>query len=265
MTDEGPMRPVALVTGASAGIGVAFAERLASTGNDLILVARRRERLEDLALRLGNETGSAARVVVADLSDPAGIRSVQETVAGEPNLDLVVNNAGFSGYRPFVELAPDEAERLIQIHCIATARLTRAALPGMIERGRGGIINVASLLAFSQSLPPDPMPFRTTYAACKAFMVTFTVTLRHELAGTGVRATVCCPGMVETEFHGPNWQGPPRMDARDVVTACLLGIERNEAICVPSLEDEQAIEDLHAAQRSLTGNARSTTLAARYR
>lgn len=264
MTERSSNRPVALVTGASAGIGAAFADRIAE-GHDLIVVARRRDRLRELAERLGGRTGSVVRVLVADLTDQAGIDSVEEAIAEEPRLDLLVNNAGYGGYRPFVELPPDEIERLVQIHCIATARLTRAALPGMIDRGGGGIVNVASLLAFSQSLPPDPMPYRTTYAACKAFMVTFTVTLRHELEGTGVRAMVCCPGMVETEFHGPDWRGPPRMDARDVVAACMRGLEQDEAICVPTLDDPQAVEDLHAAQRSLTGRARSIELAVRYR
>jgi uncharacterized protein len=103
----------------------------------------------------------------------------------------------------------------------------------MIEAGRGGVVNIASLLAFSQSLPPNPLPYRAVYAACKAFMVTFTVTLRHELDGTGVRAMVCCPGVVESEFHGPDWQGPPRMDADDVVTACLHGLEADRRSASP--------------------------------
>lgn len=265
MGEQGSGRSLSLVTGASAGIGAAFAERLAANGHDLILVARRRERLEELARRLGDEAGTTVRVIVVDLTAPAGVRSVEEAIAAEPDLDLLVNNAGHSGHRPFLELPPDEAERLIEIHCVATARLTRAALPGMVERGAGGVINVASLLAFSQSLPASPMPFRTTYAACKAFMVAFTVTLRSELAGTGVRAMACCPGMVETEFQGPNWQGPPRMAARDVVDACLRGLEGDEAICVPALDDPQAVDRLLEAQRGLMGRGMSTAIAARYR
>lgn len=256
---------MALVTGASSGIGAAYAERLASTGHDLVLVARRADRLEELAGRLDEESGTNARVLVADLSEADGVRAVEQAIAGGPELALLVNNAGFSGYMPFVELPAEEIDRLVVIHCIATARLTRAALPGMIAAGRGGVVNVASRLAFSQSLPPDPLPYRTVYAACKAFMVTFTVTLRHELEGTGVRAMVCCPGMVETEFHGPDWQGPPRMDADDVVTACIRGLEADEAICVPALEDPQVVEALHAAQRAMLGHARTTTLAERYR
>jgi len=256
---------VAFITGASSGIGAAYAERLAADGHDLILVARRADRLGSLAERLGNESGADARVLVADLSGTDGVRAVEEAIAGEPRLALLVNNAGFSGYMPFVELAAEEIDRLIQIHCVATARLTRAALPGMIAAGAGGVVNIASLLAFSQSLPPDPLPERTVYAACKAFMVTFTVTLRHELEGTGVRATVCCPGVVDSEFHGPDWQGPPRMDAADVVTACIRGLEADEAICVPGLEDPEVIEALHAAQREMFWSGRVTTLAERYR
>lgn len=258
-------RPVALVTGASAGIGRSFATRLAAMGHDLVVVARRQERLDALAARLHEETGAAVRPLVADLADPRGVEIVEEAIGAEPELALLVNNAGFSGYRPFAELAPVDIDRLVEVHCLATARLTRAAMPAMIDRGRGGIVNVASLLAFSQSLPPDPMPFRTTYAACKAFMVAFTVTLRHELTGTGVRAMVCCPGMVETEFHGPNWQGPPRMDPEDVVTACVHAFESDEAICVPGLDDPGAIEDLHAAQRALLGAGMRLDLADRYR
>lgn len=257
-------RPVALVTGASSGIGAAFAERLASIGYDLVLLARRRDRLEELAGTLKEDHAAETRVVVADLSTPEGVLAGEVELA-EPRLELLVNNAGFGGYMPFAELPPDEIDRLVEIHCLATARLSRAAIPGMTSRGRGDIVNMASLLAFSQSLPPDPLPNRVVYAACKAFMVTFTVTLRHELRGTGVRAMVCCPGVVESEFHGPSWRGPPRMAAADVVTACLRGLDADEAICVPALEDPEAVETLHEAQRGLVGLARSTELAERYR
>jgi hypothetical protein len=257
-------RPSALVTGASSGIGEAFAARLAADGYDLVVVARRRERLEALAERLSESSGAGVRVHVADLTDPAQLAGVEELAAAEPSLDMVVNNAGFPGYGPFVQLGPDMAEDLIRIHNIAPIRVTRAALPGMIERGRGSIINVASLLAFSQSLPPGMMPFRSTYAACKAFLVTFTVALRHELEGTGVRAMVYCPGMVETEFHGLDYQGPPRMKADLSVAACMKGLEFDEAICAPTLEDPSAIDAFHEAQRALASGALSLAPAPRY-
>jgi hypothetical protein len=265
VTEPNDPSPLALVTGASSGIGAAFAERLAADGSDLIVVARRKDRLEDLARRLGADTGVAVRVLVADLADPAGVLSVEREIAAGRPLDMLVNNAGYGGYGPFPELPPEEIQRLVEIHCLATARLTRAALPRMIEGGSGDVINVASLLAFSEALSLHGMPAHTTYAACKAFMVTFTVALRHELEGTGVRAMVCCPGMVESEFHGPNYRGPPRMAAADVVTACLRGLEAGEAICSPPLANERAIDDLHAAQRAMFGEGLSTTPAERYR
>lgn len=265
MDDRGPMRTTALVTGASSGIGAAYAERLASTGHDLVLVARRAERLDSLAERLEAEHGIATRVLVADLSDDAGVRAVEEAIAGEPRLALLVNNAGFSGYMPFAELPADEIDRLVEIHDIATARLTHAALPAMVAEGRGAVVNMGSLLAFSQSLRPEPLPYRVVYAACKAFVVTFTVLLRHELEGTGVRAMVCCPGVVESEFHGPHWKGPPRMSAEEVVSACVRGLDADEAICVPGLDDPKLIDELHAAQRALFRYARTVELAERYR
>ncbi len=255
---------MALVTGASSGIGEAFAQRLAADGFDLILVARRRERLESLSRRISDGTGADARVHVADLADATHLREVEALASAEPALKMVVNNAGFAGYRPFVELDLRIAEDLIHVHCLAPARITRAALPRMIERGSGSIVNVASLLAFSQSLPPGQMPYRATYAACKSFLVTFTVTLRHELEGTGVDAMAFCPGMVETELHGPEYQGPPRMKADLAVAACLRGLELNEAICAPTLEDAATIDELHAAQRAMTSDGLSLTPASRY-
>lgn len=265
MDDRASRRPTALVTGASSGIGAAYAERLASSGHDVVLVARRAERLNSLAERLGAESGIATRVLVADLSDGEGIRAVEQAIAGEPRLAVLVNNAGFSGYMPFAELPADEIDRLVEIHDIATARFTRAALPAMVANGRGAVVTMASLLAFSQSLPPEPLPYRVVYAACKAFVVAFTVLLRHELEGTGVQAMVCCPGVVESEFHGPHWKGPPRMSAEEVVTACVRGLEADESICVPGLDDPRLIEDLHAAQRALFRYARTVELAERYR
>ena len=158
MHEHGPTRPVALVTGASSGIGAVYAERLASIGHDLVLVARRSDRLEELAGRLGKERGASARVGGGRPFRSGRCARRRAPIAGEPGLALLVNNAGFSGYMPFVELPPDQIDRLVEIHCIATARLTRAALPGMIAAGRGGVVNVASLLAFSRRSRPIQCP-----------------------------------------------------------------------------------------------------------
>src|SRR5450759_4368553 len=145
-------RNLALVTGASSGIGTALAERLAKDGRDVLIVARRRERLEALAARLQAETGVEVDLLVADLTDPAQLLLVEERIAREGRLDLLVNNAGFAGYGPFAEIEPGVADRLTAIHILSLIHITRAALPGMIARRRGAVVNVASLLALSGPL-----------------------------------------------------------------------------------------------------------------
>lgn len=244
-------RDRALITGASAGIGEAFAERLAADGYDLIVTARRRERLEGLAERLGKKTGADVQVIVADLADADDRAALERAVAGDDRLTMLINNAGFGGYRPFVELDPNVAQELIDVHVTATVRLTRAALPGMVARNRGAIVNIASMLAFSAPLPAPPLPNRVVYAAAKSFMVTFTQILASELAGTAVRAMVCCPGAVKTEFHdvqGMDMTGRPRMSSEDVVTATLKGLELGEVVCIPVLEDASAVDRVGEAQ-----------------
>jgi uncharacterized protein len=261
-------RPVALVTGASAGIGQSFAEQLAGSGHDLIVVARRRERLEALARRLTEAHGATVEVLAADLATPAGVDAVAARAAGP--LDLLVNNAGFGGYRPFVELDPRVADDLLSVHVRAVVQVTRAALPGMVQRGRGDIINVASLLAYSGAAPSGGfMPFRAVYAGAKAFQLAFTQVLASELAGTKVRVQACLPGVVKTEFH--EIQGfdtskmPPRMLPDDIVRAALAGLEKGEVVCVPALEDTGVLKQIDAAQSAALAVGRVPGLAPRYR
>ncbi len=260
-------RPRALVTGASSGIGAAYAERLALDGHDLILVARRRERLEELAERLRHEADAHAEVLAADLTDAGALAQLAARVADE-SIALLVNNAGFGAYGPFVQVEPEVVEDLINIHVRAVARLTRAALPGMIRRGTGGVINVASLLALSGSIPPNPLPHRAVYAGAKAFMVTFTQAVAGELNGTGVGVQVCLPGLVATEFHsvqGIDLSKIPRMTAADVVAASLAAFARGEVTCIPGLDDASLLERLTEAQRAVVRSANTPTLASRYR
>jgi short-subunit dehydrogenase len=258
----------AVVTGASSGIGVAFARRLAADGFDLMVVARRRERLEALADQLRRDAGVGVEVVAADLTDPEQLAELEARVAADGSLELLVNNAGFAGYMPFVELDPDQAEALIRVHVLAVTRLTRAALPGMIQTGRGAIINVASLLAFTGSIPPEPLPSRATYAAAKAYMVTFTQALAHELRDTGVRLEVLCPGLVKTEFHRvagfePRLPFPP-MEPEEVADAALTGLELGEVICIPGLQNPELFEQASSQQRAIFQAASPGPLAARY-
>ncbi len=262
-------RPTALITGASAGIGLAFAEHLAGDGHDLIVVARRRDRLEALARRLTANHDVNVDVLVADLTTAAGIDAVAARAAVAP-VDLLVNNAGFGGYRPFVDLEPTVADQLVSVHIRAIVQVTRAVLPGMVKRERGGIVNIASLLAFSGSAPAgNLLPFRAVYAGAKAFLLTFTQVLAAELAATKVRVQVCLPGLVKTEFH--DVQGidttrmPPRMDPNDVVRASLAALATGEIVCVPAVEDIAVLQAIDEAQRAVLAAATNPILAARYR
>jgi uncharacterized protein len=249
-------RPLALITGASAGIGQSFAEQLAASGHDLIVVAR-----------LGAEHQSKVEVLVADLANDAGIDAVAARAAATP-LDLVVNNAGIGGYRRFVELDPKVADALVAIHIRAVVQVTRAALSGMVERKQGAVINVASLLAFSGSATNAFFPQRAVYAGAKAFLVTFTQVLANELVGTGVQVQVCLPGVIKTEFHevqGMDLSQMPRMSPDDLARASLAGLRLGEVVCVPPLEDATALRRIDEANRAVLEVSRSTTIAARYR
>ena len=259
-------RPLALVTGASSGIGAAFAERLARDGYDVLIVARRAGRLDQLAQRLQAEFGVGVEPLVADLTDFGGIASVERTLL-EWRPDLLVNNAGFSGYGPFREIDPDVAENLLRIHALAVTRLTRAALPGMVARGSGGVINVASLLSLSGPLALGRMTGRATYAGAKAFMLAFTQALAGELQGSGVRAMVLLPGMVHSEFHGERGLPPtlPVMSAADVADAALGGLAMGEVVCVPGLEDIGLFDKLRDLQQAILSGGNQAQVAERYR
>jgi len=261
-------RRLALVTGASSGIGQALAERLARDGHDLIVVARRRDRLTALAERLTDETGAEVEVLVADLTAADDVHRLKERVAGEPRLHLLVNNAGFAGYGPFVELDPATAEDLVAVHVLAPLQVTRAALPGMIARGRGAVVNVASLLALSGPLKIG-MAGRATYAGAKSFLLAFTQSLAGELEGTGVHAMACLPGMVESEFHGirrGSVPGLPIMSSEDVARAIVVGLELGEVVCAPGVDDPGLFDQLRDLQQAtLASGNRTGELAARYR
>jgi len=263
-------RPLALVTGASSGIGRALAGLLARDGHDLIVVARRRDRLDALAAELGAETGAEVEVVVADLTDADAVAGVAQRAAADERLALLVNNAGFSGYGPFAEIDPDVMRAVVAIHVTTPVTLIRAALPGMIARGAGAVVNVASLLSLSGPLRLG-MAGRATYAGAKSFQLVFTQSLAAELEGTGVQAMVCLPGMVESEFHGGRQLAgrpgmPPLMSSEDCARAIVAGLALGEVVCIPGLDDAVAIFDQfrELQQATLAAGNRSGRLAARY-
>lgn len=261
-----PTRPLALITGASAGIGAALAHTLADRGYDLVLLARRHDRLQQVAAQ-AEERGAKAEMVIADLATPEGLAEAAAR-AGNGDLDLLVSNAGNAGYAPLSEVSAADVDGLWRLNATAPVALSHAVLPGLLAKGAGGIATVASLLAFSSGLSSGsvPMPHRTLYAAAKSATVAFTRTLAGELAGTGVSATVVCPGRVATEWSGgANKNQPNVMSAQDVATATALAIERGETVCVPALNEVEALERLQEVERDLVIGGNHTPLAERYR
>jgi short-subunit dehydrogenase len=228
----GPRR-LALVTGASAGIGQAFAERLAREAWDLLLVARRRERLEDLAVQLRDAHGRRVEVLAADLTARDGLQAVEARIAEEPTLELLVNNAGFGTSGAFAELDRDGEELEVALNVVALVRLTHAALDAFKARGHGSVINVSSLAGF------QPGPYTATYGATKAFVNSFTQAVAEELRGTGVRLQLLCPGFTRTEFQdvaGVRTEGIPEfawMAPAAVVDASIEALRRGDLIVIP--------------------------------
>jgi uncharacterized protein len=223
-------RPVALITGASSGIGEVFARKLALKGYRVILVARRRERLEKLVAELPD-----AEIIAADLTVESDLHTVESRIATEPGLEFLVNNAGFGVLGPYHGADVDAQDRMHRLHIVAVGRLTHAALRGMVERSKGNIINVSSVAGFLQ------VPFSVSYNATKAWMNSFTAGLHIELKRlhSPVRVQALCPGFTVTEFHDTlrmDRGAIPRslwLSAEEVVDASLRGLERGTLFVVP--------------------------------
>jgi len=259
------MRRIALVTGASSGIGRSFAMQLASKGMDVVPVARRADRLDHLKREL-ETLGVRVRPIAADLANKAELQSLIAEVK-DMQVEILVNNAGLAHYMPFAKLPPDQARELVDVNALAPVLLTRAAIPGMIERGTGSVINVASLLAFSGAAREPHLPQRAVYAATKAFLVTFTEILATELEGTGVKAQVVCPGVVRSEFHsrqGLDMSQVPRMEPDQIVTASLADLDQGIVVSIPAMPDSAAKARLDEAGAALLRVARTTELPPRY-
>jgi short-subunit dehydrogenase len=258
------MNGLAVVTGASSGIGQEYVRRLASQGTDLIAVGRRLERLEELASEF---PGVSVQAVVADLSTLEGIEKVSAAVGDQP-VTMLINNAGVAHYKPFIELPQEQAAELVGVKVLAPTLLTGAVAPGMVERGAGQIVNVAGMIAFSGPASLEQVPLRrAVYASGLAYTVALSQTLNAELSPSGVNVQVLCPGVVATEFHerqGLDLSAAPRMSAADVVTASLRGIELGELVTAPGVEQDDLLEDVFTADLAAFG-AQSPELATRYR
>lgn len=224
------MAGTALITGASSGFGELYARRLAQKGNDLVIVARRAELLEKLAAELRESCRVEVEVIRADLCDEAGIALVEKRAAAG-DITLLVNNAGYSIDGDFVDADIDRQLDVVMIHDVVTMRLTHAALPAMLQRRSGGIINVASIAGLL------PVRFQVTYNASKAFLVSFTESLAQEVEGKGIRLQALCPSYTHTGFQGAMghmprapglmWQGP-----EEVVDESLKKFEASHSIVV---------------------------------
>ncbi|MEU9640641.1 SDR family oxidoreductase [Streptomyces sp. NPDC048188] len=247
----------ALITGSTAGLGAAFARRLAADGHDLVLVARDTKRLREQATELHDLHGIEAEVLTADLSTDTGIEAVADRLGSRRNpVDLLINNAGFGNKGRFLDVPMADELTMLKVHCEAVLRLTSAAVEPMRERGRGGVVNVASVAAF--------VP-RGTYGASKAWVVQFTQGVAKDLAGSGVRLMALAPGFVRTEFHQragmgtdniPNWMW---LDADNVVAAALADLSRNKTLSIPDPRYKALMGAAKLVPRGLLGGLTSRT------
>lgn len=230
------MADTALVTGASAGLGVGFARALAARGDDVILVARRTERLETLAAELRAAHSIRAEVIASDLAAPGAVAALMREVSARGlAVNILVNNAGFGLRGDFAALDGAGQARMVDLNCRALMELAHAVLPGMLQMRRGGILNVASTAAF------QPGPWMSVYYASKAFVLSFSEALHHEVKSRGVRVACLCPGATRTEFASeakmedtPLFKGVVA-DPDHVVRVGLRALDRNQAVVIPGL------------------------------
>ncbi len=246
----------ALITGASSGIGEAFAKALAAQGLDLILVARSEDRLRALAKQLAEVHARRVEVVTADLSLASAAQKIKTAVdALAMPVDLLVNSAGFGTAGAFHQQAQERERQEILLNAAAVVDLTHAFLPGMLERKSGGIINVASAAAF------QPLPFMSVYAATKAFVLSFSHGIRGEYQRQGIKVTALCPGPVDTPFfeatgaEGLRNTVPKRMmvTAERVVSDCLRAFKAGKAVCVPGAATKLMAVAGHMTPRGMLG------------
>ncbi|MBB3147438.1 hypothetical protein FHS21_003858 [Phyllobacterium trifolii] len=253
----------ALITGASSGIGAVYADRLAKRGYDLILVARNRERLDALASRLTTETGRTVEVVAADLGSEEGITRVEDILRTDASITMLVNNAGVGAAAPLLESDAAKMDAMIMLNVVSLSRLTKAAAPGLVERGGGTIINISSIAAISPEL------LNGVYGGTKAFVLAFSQSLHHELADKGIRVQVVLPGATSTEFWDiaglpvSNLPESIVMSAEDMVDASLAGLDQGELVTIPALPDAVDWNTFEVARQALGPNLSHSRPAAR--
>jgi uncharacterized protein len=261
----------ALITGASSGIGAIYADRLAQRGYDLILVARNRERLNEVAKKVTDKTGRAIEVVNADLNKQTDVARVEALLRKDARITMLVNNAGVGASAPLLDSNIEQMANLITLNVSALTRLVYAAVPGFVKRGKGTIVNIASIVAIAPEL------LNGVYGASKAFVLTLSRSLQHELSGKGVRIQAVLPGAIATEFW--DLAGMPRdvagmpikqlpaeivMTTDNLVDAALAGLDLGETVTIPSLPDVADWDAYEAARGVLVPGLSRELPAKRY-
>lgn len=255
----------ALITGASSGIGAIYADRLAGRGYNLVLVARNQDRLNALAKQLTDRHGCSVEVVAADLSDKADLGRIENVLRTDAGMTMLVNNAGIGATAPLLESDVDRMDDMIQLNVRALMRLTYAAVPGLVARGGGTIINMSSIVAVA------PEILNGVYGGSKAFVLAFSQSLHKELAGKNVRVQAVLPGATATDFWGiagtPVEHLPSEivMDAEAMVDAALVGLDSGELITIPSLPNATDWQAYETARQKLMPDLSLKVPAARYR
>lgn len=255
-----------LITGASSGIGAVYADRLAHRGYDLILVARSEDKLKALAGRIEKATGRQVRVLAADLNAKDGLAAVEAVLKSDKSITGLVNNAGFGSATPLLQASVEKMEEMIGLNVTALTRLTYAAVPGLVERGGGTIINIASIVAVAPEL------LNGVYGGSKAYVLAFSQSLHHELADKNIRVQAVLPGATATDFWNvlgvPVEQLPESvgvMSAENMVDAALAGLDQGELATIPALPDIADWNAYEAARQVLAPQLSQSRPASRYR
>jgi uncharacterized protein len=255
---------LAVITGASSGIGAVYADRLASRGYDLLLVARTRKPMDDLAKKLEAGTGRRIEILAADLTDSNDLAGVERVLREDPRITLLVNDAGMASTAPLLNSDVAEMSRMISLNVNALTRLTYAAVPAFVKRGSGTIINIGSVVGVAPEL------LNGVYGGTKAFVLAFSQSLRKELAGTGVTVQVVLPGATSTDLWkkaGTPVEHLPQeivMSTEDMVDAALAGLDQGEFVTIPALPDAGQWQTYEAARQAMMPNLSRTEPAARY-
>lgn len=258
------MSKTALITGASSGIGAVYAQRLAARGYDLVLVARRADRLADLATQLQQAHNIAVGTITADLSAEEGTASV-EAVLRNDQIDLLINNAGMGPIASTADLSDEAAAQTLALNVTALMRLTRAALPAMRARKSGAIVNVGFVMAF------HAMPATSLYSATKAFVLTYSRAIQQEVQADNVLVQAVLPAGTITDFYDAagvpisNFDQSAFMTAEQLVDAALAGFDRGEEVTLPSVHDLELWNTYDAARQNLFGGTQNGSPAPRYK